>query len=294
MGATKSKAYKRFQVFNYIFLLLLAFIMIFPVYKVFVTSISSVGEYMRNPLQLWVSEPTLDSYKYIFSTNEVIEAFKVTIFTTVVGTFLSMALTLMLAYALSKRYVPASVFVHRVLLVTMFMDTGLIPFFIMVKNLGLMNTVWSSIVPSLVSLWNYLVIRSFFLSLPQELEEAARIDGASWWTVFLRVVLPISKPVIATFILFYAVDYWNTWYNCMLFNSDSSLQTLQLMLYRIVVSMEQNFGMQTAAQQAGIQTSYTEGIKMACCVVAMVPILCVYPFLQKYFVKGVMIGAVKG
>lgn len=294
MTSIKSKAYKRFEVFNYIFLTLVAFIMIFPVYKVFVTSISTVGEYMRNPLLLWPKEPTFDSYKYIFSTGEILDSLKVTVFTTVVGTFLSMALTLMLAYSLAKRDVPGVKFIHRMLLVTMFLDSGLIPFFIMVKNLGLLNSVWSSIVPALVSLWNYLVIRSFFLGLPQELEEAARIDGASWWTVFFRVILPISKPVVATFTLFYAVDYWNTWYNCMLFNTDKTLQTLQLMLYRIVVTMEQNFSMSQAAMQIGQKTSYTEGIKMACCVVAMVPILCVYPFLQKYFVKGVMLGSVKG
>lgn len=294
MTATKSKAYKRFQVFNYIFLAFVAFIMVFPVFKVFVTSVASVGEYMKNPLMLWPKEPTWDSYHYIFSTGEVLDSLKTTVFTTVVGTFLSMALTLMLAYALSKRQVPGARLIHRLLLVTMFLDSGLIPFYLMVKNLGLLNSVWSSIIPALVSLWNYLVIRSFFLGLPQELEEAARIDGASWWTVFFRVILPISKPVIATFTLFYAVDYWNTWYNCMLFNTDKKLQTLQLMLYRIVVTMEQNFSMATAAQQAGQTTHYTEGIKMACCVVAMVPILCVYPFLQKYFEKGVMLGSVKG
>lgn len=290
-----SRAYRTFTVCNTAFLILLCFVMIFPVYKVFVTSVTTVGEYYSSPLVLWPKEFTWDSYKYIFSTGEVVSALGVTVFTTVVGTFLSMAFTLMMAYALSKRFVPGSHVVHRILLITMFLDSGLIPFYLMVKNLGLNNTVWSSIIPSLISLWNYLVIRSFFLELPSALEEAALIDGASWWQIFVRVVLPLSMPVVATFTLFYAVDYWNTWYNCMIFNTNKELQTLQLMLYRIIVANESNWSMQEAyAAQSGMRNTYTEGIKMACCVVATVPILCVYPFLQQYFVTGVMLGSVKG
>ena len=290
-----SRGYRRFLRFNAAFLILLAFIMVFPVFKVFVTSITTVGEYYANPLLLWPKNPTLDSYKYIFSTGEVPRAFSVTVFTTVVGTFLSMTFTLLLSYSLSKRHVPGMRIFHRILLVSMFLDSGLIPYYMMVKNLGLLESVWSSIIPAMISLWNYLVIRSFFLGLPSELEEAALIDGASWWRVFFSVVLPISLPVVATFTLFYAVDYWNTWYNCMLFNTGKDLQTMQLMLHRIVVAMESNWTMAEAyAAQTGQRNSYTEGIKMACCVVAMVPILVVYPFLQKYFVKGVMLGSLKG
>ena len=290
-----SRGYRRFQRFNTALLILIAVIMIFPVYKVFVTSITTVGEYYANPLLLWPRSPTLECYQYIFSTGEVPRAFGVTVFTTVVGTLMSMLFTLFLSYALSKRMVPGMRIFHRILLISMFLDSGLIPYYLMVKNLGLLESVWSSIIPAMISLWNYLVIRSFFLGLPTELEEAARIDGASWWRVFFSVVLPISLPVVATFTLFYAVDYWNTWYNCMLFNTGKELQTMQLMLRRIVVAMESNWTMAEAyAAQTGQRNSYTEGIKMACCVVAMLPILVVYPFLQKYFVKGVMLGSLKG
>lgn len=291
----RSMGYRVFNVGNTVFLILLSFIMVFPLYKVLVTSITTVGEYYASPLVLWPKQPTWESYQYIFSTGEVPSAVQVTVLTTLIGTTLSMAFTLMLSYSLSKRFVPGAKIIHRILLVTMFLDSGLIPFYLMVKNLGLGNTIWSSIIPGMISLWNYLVIRSFFLELPDSFEEAALIDGASWWQIFVRVVLPVSMPVIATFTLFYAVDYWNTWYNCMIFNTDKDLQTLQLMLYRMVVAEENNFSMQEAyAAQSGMRNVYTDGIKMACCVIATVPILCVYPFLQRYFVKGVMLGSVKG
>jgi putative aldouronate transport system permease protein len=286
----RSAGYQAFSIANIIFFVFLSVIMFFPLYKVFITSILTVKEFSASPLILWPKFPTINSYEYIFSRGEIIQAAEVTVFVTVVGTFLSMLVTLLLAYGLSKDFLPCGKIIHRIILFAMFIDSGLIPYYIMVRSLGLTNTVFANIIPVLVSLWNYLVIRSFFKQLPTSLEEAAIIDGAGWYTVFFRIIIPISTPIVATFTLFYAVSYWNTWWNAMLFCNDRTLQTLQLLLRRMIVSNEM-FDLMFQSENAQI---YSEGMKMACCVIAMVPILCVYPFLQKYFVKGVMLGAIKG
>jgi ABC-type glycerol-3-phosphate transport system permease component len=271
--------------------------MLLPLYKVFITSIITSSEMYASPMVLWPKNPTLMAYQYIFSSSDILIAARNTVFITIAGTFLSMAATLTLAYAFSKSFLPGGKILHRILLVTMFLDSGLIPYFLLVRSMGLVNNIWVNIIPALVSLWNYLVIRSFFKQLPQSLEEAAIIDGAGWFTVFTRVVLPLSMPVIATFTLFYAVGYWNSWYNAMLFANSSELQTLQLLLRRLIVTNDSidrllsNFMRNTNSRNL---TLFNESMKMACVIVATVPILVVYPFLQKYFVKGVMIGAIKG
>jgi putative aldouronate transport system permease protein len=268
--------------------------MVFPIYKVFITSIISVQEYYSSPLILFPKTANLEAYRFIFNYAAVINSLRITVFVTLAGTFFSMLFTLFLAYALSKSFLPGGKIIHRFLLVTMFLDSGLIPYYMMVRSLGLMNNIWVNIIPSLISLWNYLVIRSFFKQLPTSLEEAAMIDGAGWGTLFFRIVVPLSMPVIATFTLFYAVDYWNTWWNSMLFCADPALQTLQLFLRRMVVTTDLLSIQMSVVRVSGIGEMYSEAVKMAACIVATIPILVVYPFLQKYFTKGVMIGAIKG
>ena len=293
----QSVSNKIFSVCNVFFFLILAFAMIFPLYKVFITSIISVAEYYASPLVMWPKNPNIEAYKFIFSNNEVLTAARVTVTITLFGTFLSMLVTLTLSYALSKSFLPGGKIIHRFILFTMFLDTGLIPFFLMVRSLNLNDKIVVNIFPVLVSLWNYLVIRSFFRQLPASLEEAALIDGAGWFTVFFRIVLPISMPVVAAFTLFYAVGYWNTWWYAMLFcNDNKNLQTLQLFLRRLIVTNGGVDGMRSSyAELPGARSGlYTESIKMACCVIATVPILAVYPFLQRHFTKGVLIGAIKG
>jgi putative aldouronate transport system permease protein len=294
----QSIGYRVFSACNIIFFILLSVIMIFPLYKVLITSIITASEMYASPLILWPKNPTFLSYVYIFSTSEILRAAWNTIFISIAGTFLSMAATLTLSYAFSKDFLPGCKGIHRILLMTMFLDSGLIPFFLLVRTLGLTNNIWVNIIPSLVSLWNYLVIRSFFKQIPQSLEEASIIDGAGWFTTFVHIVLPISMPVIATFTLFYAVSYWNSWYNAMLFCTNPDLQTLQLLLRRMVVSNESVDRLRNSFAALSGSTSshllYNESMKMAAVIVATVPILAVYPFLQKHFVKGVMIGAIKG
>ena len=289
-----SVSYRVFSIGNIVFFLLLAVTMVFPLYKVFITSIITAREYYSSPLILLPKTANLDAYRFIFSYSAALSAIRVTVFVTVVGTFLSMLFTLLLSYALSKSFLPGCKIIHRLLLATMFISPGLIPFYMLVRSLGLTNTIWVNIIPGLISLWNYLVIRSFFRQLPASLEEAALIDGAGWGTVFFRIVIPLSLPVIATFTLFYAVGYWNAWWNAMLFCSDPTLQTLQLFLRRMIVTPELLDMQMNITGRGGGEVVYSESIKMAAVMVATVPILAVYPFLQRYFTKGVMIGAIKG
>jgi ABC-type glycerol-3-phosphate transport system permease component len=279
------------------FFVLLAFVMLLPLWTVLMTSLVDAGEYFARSLILWPRTIYLDSYRYIFTEgSEIFTSFLVTAALTVVGSLYSMLVTTSLAYGLSKRALPGSRFFILLVTVTMFFSGGLIPYYLLIRSLGLMNTFAVLFVPSAVNTWNFLVIKSFFSQLPAELEESARMDGASDLRVFFRIVLPLSLPVLATFTLFYAVTYWNTWWPTTLFIQKKSLFTLQYVLRGMIVENRRPMMMDAKARQAGMigDRLFDEGIKMATVIVATVPILCVYPFLQRYFAKGVMIGAVKG
>jgi putative aldouronate transport system permease protein len=279
------------------FFVLLAVVMLLPLWTVLMTSLVDTGEYFARSLILWPRRLYLDSYRYIFTAgSEIFTSLLVTAALTVVGSLYSMLVTTSLAYGLSKRALPGGRFFIMVVTVTMFFSGGLIPYYLLIKNLGLMNTFAVLFIPSAVNTWNFLVIKSFFAQLPAELEESARMDGASDIRVFFRIVLPLSLPVLATFTLFYAVSYWNTWWPTTLFIQKKDLFTLQYVLRGMIVENRRPMMMDAKARQSGMigDRLFDEGIKMATVIVATVPILCVYPFLQKYFAKGVMIGAVKG
>jgi len=279
------------------FFVLLAVVMLLPLWTVLMTSLVDTGEYFARSLILWPRRPYWESYRYIFSEgSEIFTSFLVTAALTVVGSLYSMLVTTSLAYGLSKRALPGSRILILLVTVTMFFSGGLIPYYLLIRSLGLMNTFAVLFIPSAVNTWNFLVIKSFFAQLPAELEESALMDGASDLRVFFRIVLPLSLPVLATFTLFYAVAYWNTWWPTTLFIQKKGLFTLQYVLRGMIVENRRPMMMDAKARQAGMigDRLFDEGIKMATVIVATVPILCVYPFLQKYFAKGVMIGAVKG
>jgi len=286
-----------FDAFLIAFFLLLALVMLLPLWTVLMTSLVDAGEYFARSLILWPRHFYFESYRYIFSEgSEIFTSFLVTAALTVVGSLYSMLITTAAAYGLSKRYLPGRKYLILVVTLTMFFSGGLIPYYLLIRSLGLMNTFAVLFIPSAVNTWNFLVIKSFFSQLPAELEESARMDGASDLRVFFRIVLPLSLPVLATFTLFYAVFYWNTWWPTTLFIQKKSLFTLQYVLRGMIVENQRPMMMDAKARQAGMLADrlFDEGIKMATVIVATVPILCVYPFLQKYFAKGVMIGAVKG
>lgn len=239
---------------------------------------------------LFPTEPTLQAYRTILSGGLVTRAVTVSVLITGVGTALSLLTTIALAYALSKRGVPGSKPVLLLVLFTLLFAPGMIPMYVLVRELGLLDSYWALILPGLVNAFNLVVMRAFFMNIPDELYQAARIDGAGDWRILTRIVLPLSKGVIAVVGLFYAVTYWNAFFNAMLYLNDSGKWPVQLLLRTYVVQNKQ-----MAADQLGVaHLPPQQSISMAVVMIALIPILLLYPFLQKYFTKGVLTGAIKG
>lgn len=285
-----------FDIFNVGFFTILCIVMIMPFWNVLMTSLVSEGEYFSRPIILWPKNMYFDSYKYIFSSDRLLRATGVTAFVTIVGTAYSMLMTTMLSYGMSKKKLPGRNFLIAIILITMFFDGGLIPFYLLIKNLNLINKIWVMIIPAGINIWYFTLIKSFFNQIPSSLEESAKMDGANEITVFFRIILPLSLPALATFSLFYGVGFWNTWYNALLFITNEKLHPLQMVLRKMIVQNERP-GLMDAAYKKVTGNNFSlfdDGIKMATVVVATVPILCVYPFLQKYFVKGIFVGSIKG
>lgn len=288
---------KVFNCFNILLMLVLGFIMVFPLWNVLMISFVNAGEFYARSLILWPREFTLNWYRYIFGVEgEILNALFVTIALTIVGSIYSMVLTTALAYGLTKKTLPLRNFFLTLITITMFFSGGLVPYYLLIRDMGLMNSFFVLFIPSAINTWNFIVIKSFFTQLPVELEESAKLDGANDILIFFRIVLPLSLPVLATFFLFYGVYYWNSWWPATLFIQNPKLHTLQYLLRNMIVNDQRPGTLDAFAITQGINESslFDDGIKMATVVVATVPILCVYPFLQKYFTKGVIIGSIKG
>lgn len=278
-----------FDYVNYFILLLFMLIIVIPFYHTVIKSFFSQQEYMMNPTAFFPQNPTLANYRDIFNEGSIFGAFGNSILITVAGTAYSMFITTTMAYVLSRRGYPGRAFFQNLVIVPMYFGGGLIPFFLTVKGIGFINTYLSVIIAIGYSAFNLIIMRTFFEQLPQDLEEAAIIDGASMYRVFWQITLPLAKPALATITLFFAVGRWNEWFYSSLFLTNKQWP-LQVFLRQILWSTSSFAG--NIPLEAGRQT-FSEGIKAASVVVSMVPIMMVYPFLQKYFVKGVMVGAIK-
>lgn len=275
--------------------LMVALLLIFIVPFAIVISTSFIGTAeatRRGSFILIPYEPTLQSYKQILGSESIYRAYGVTIFRVVVGTVLSMLVSGTLAFGLSKHDLPGRNAVIGLIFVTMIFSAGLIPSFFVIRMLGLYDNIWVMILPMLVNTWNMIILKNFFVGLPKELEESAEIDGASILRRFFQIVVPVSIPVIATVSMYYAVSHWNSWFDAAIYLNDSSKYPVQVLLRNIVIAGQ--------SDDLGIQMSEAmtappaESLKCAVIIVSTLPILCVYPFIQRYFVKGVMVGAVKG
>ncbi|THF78819.1 carbohydrate ABC transporter permease [Cohnella fermenti] len=234
----------------------------------------------------------LDAYINVFKNPSIMAGFRNTVFILVVGVVVNMILTSMAAYVLSRKNVYWSRLLIFFVLITMFFNGGLIPMYLVIKGVGLSNSLWSLIIPFAVNTFNLLIMRTSFMAIPDSLEESAKIDGANHFVIFSRIVLPLSMPVIAVMILYYSVEKWNAWFYASVFLNSRELFPIQLILREILISGSTDSmtgGADVSQMQQVVQT-----IKYATIVVATLPILVVYPFLQKYFVKGVMVGAIKG
>jgi putative aldouronate transport system permease protein len=262
---------------------------LYPFLSVLATSLASEPDVIKNGgLVIWPEHPTLQAYHTIFAGGVVTRAITVSMGITVIGTLLSLAVTIGMAYGLSRR-IYGSRFFLLLALFTLLFTPGIIPNYLAVKQYGLLNSYASLILPILVSAFNLIILRQFFMNIPSELLDSAKIDGANDWQILTSIVIPLSKAVIAVVALFYAVSYWNDFFNALLYLNDSSMWPLQLVLRLYVV---QGAPLPSAGDVSE-NAPPLQSIQMAVVVVAMIPILCVYPFLQRYFTRGVLSGAVK-
>ena len=293
-GISRSRADKVFDTLDYIFLTIAFLLVAYPLYFVVIASISDPIAVYEGRVILYPIKPTLEGYSRILSYSSLFVGYKNTLFYTLLGTSINIVLTITSGYALSRKELVGRNVMMMGVMFTMIFSGGMIPNYLLVRSLGLYNTMWALILPGAVSTWNLIVTRTFFQqTIPDELREAADLDGCNDTTFFLRVVLPLSTSIIAVMVLFYAVGHWNSYYNALIYLSSTAKYPLQLVLRNILIvntldDMVNDVATQAAQQRMG------DLIKYGMIIVSSLPLLILYPFLQKYFVHGVMIGAIKG
>jgi len=281
-----------FDICNWCFLTLLMIITVYPLLYVAFASISNPSAIIKHRgLLLWPIGFSLGAYEMVFNNPMIGIGYKNTLFYVIVGTIVNMFMSSLGAYVLSRKGPFWKNAIMFVIVFTMFFSGGTVPFYLLVRNLGLANTRWALIIPTAISTWNLIVMRTSFMSIPDSMEESAKIDGANDFIVLFKIIIPLSIPVMAVMVLFYGVGHWNAWFNAMIFLRKRELYPLQLILREILIANSVN-DMMTGVSDLD-KEPIAETIKYATVMVATVPILFVYPFLQKYFVKGIMIGALK-
>ena len=280
------------DIFVVILLTFWMFLIIIPFVNAISISFATQKEYVDNPLMLFPSQPTLQNYEMLFNDYRIWTGFRTSFLLVLVGVPLNMLLTTVLAYGTSRGDYPGKRIIIGGILFTMLFNGGIIPLYLQMKELGLTNTIWSVVLAGTVNVFYFVIMRNYFQSLTESLIESARLDGAGEGRILFHIILPLSKPIIATLTLFYLVDRWNEWYNALIFIRDTEMQPLQLVLRSIVMesSIVNNVTSAAAMEQ---MKNFDMGVKMAAVIVTILPVMCVYPFLQKHFAQGVMVGAVK-
>lgn len=295
MAIKESKGERVFHGINTIFMLLLIILMIYPFWYVMMCSLSSPNFATSGGAFLTPKGFTMDAYKTVLKNKSIISGFKTSFITTVGGAFIGTVLAAMAAYPLSKKNMPGRKMLTYLFFFTMFFGGGLVPDYLLLKKLHLLDTYWALFLPGCLSVWNILVIKNFYKSIPESLEESAKIDGASDITVFFKIIVPLSKPILATIALFLSVGFWNDFFASVLFIFDKEKWSLQAVLREIITNTQEAMtrqGITVRNENAASVSQKT--ITMATIMVSTIPILVVYPFVQKYFVKGTMVGSVKG
>lgn len=279
----------------YIFLGVISLIVLYPIYFVTIASLSNPEDVMLGKVWLWPMDLSLVGYERIFENNELMQGYLNTILYTFFGTALNVVMTIAAAYPLSRQDFRGRNVFTIMIVFTMFFSGGMIPTYLLIKDLGMLDTFWTIILPTAVSVWNILIMRTFFQSsIPKELQEAAFLDGCSNMKLLVRIVLPLSGPVLAVMILFYAVGHWNSYFNALIYLSDRDKYPLQLFLREILIQDQMQNMVDLGSDTYSKSLMEVEAIKYAAVIVTNLPMLLLYPFLQKYFIKGVMIGAIKG
>lgn len=286
-----------FDVFNSIAMVIMMIVMLFPFWYCVVGSFNDGTDYLKGGVYLWPRQFVTSNYKAVFRDQSIYQAFLVSISKSLIGTATSLLVTGLAAYAMSRPALKGKNFYAPFMTLTMYFSGGLIPYFLLINNMGLYDSFWVYIIPSLFSVWNLIVMRSFFAELPDSLLEAAKIDGAGEYRIYFTIVLPLSKAVLATITLFSLVGHWNSYFDSMMYTSSLELQTIQYFLKCMITDPGAASTLASTAamvipEEARRVTPQT--IKLAAMVITALPIITVYPFLQKHFVKGVMVGSVKG
>ncbi|WP_150267044.1 carbohydrate ABC transporter permease [Paenibacillus tepidiphilus] len=289
----RSAGEKAFDVFNYIFLGIIGIAAILPFLFVVAGSFATEAEITKRAVFLIPTTFTLDSYRFIFSTDTIVRSIGVSLYVTVIGTIVNLFFTVTMAYPMAKRHLMGRNTILNLVIFTMLFGGGMIPTYLVIRDLHLLDTLNALILPGAISAFNLIIVKNFFQEMPIEVEEAARIDGCTELGLLWRIVLPLSKPVLATFTLFYAVGHWNNFFSALLYINDPTKWPLQVMLRQIVMLSQTAAGDLSSMDPNFVQPP-EQAIKMAVIVVGTLPIMCVYPFLQKHFAKGVMLGSVKG
>jgi putative aldouronate transport system permease protein len=286
----RNKGGLAFPIINGTILILIALICFLPFVNVIASSFASTQEVVARKFILFPRTFSLDAYRYILSTPTLFKSLAVSIGVTGIGTLVSMVLTAFMAYGLSRRYLVGRNSINFIVVFSMLFSGGMIPTFLVVKSVGLIDSYWSLILPVAINAFNLIIMRNFFQALPDSLEESAKMDGCTDFGVFVKIMLPLALPSIATISLFYAVTYWNTYMTAILYINDSTKWPIQVLLRQIVIVSS---GMQAEGSSVDVVPP-AQTIKMAVIVIATVPMLIAYPFVQKYFVKGALVGSVKG
>jgi putative aldouronate transport system permease protein len=288
----KRKRVEPFEIIIGVILTVWGLAIIIPFFNVITLSFSTEIEYLTTPYMVFPSKPTLDNYIQLIKDNRIFVGYRTTLLFVIIGLPYNMLITICTAYALAKPSFPGKKFFMYLIIFTMYFSGGIIPLYLWIRELRLINTIWAVILPYGVNTFYMLIMRNYIISLPASVSESARMDGASEWRILFQIIMPLAKPILATFALFFAVDRWNEWYSSMIFIRSQQITPLQLVLRSIVLAAEYatSKSMTTVATMGVL---FSKGLKMAAVIVTMAPIMLTYPFLQRYFVKGITIGAVK-
>ncbi|MBE7682709.1 carbohydrate ABC transporter permease [Paenibacillus sp. P13VS] len=299
-GIQETRQDKIFLTLNYIYVTIAFLLVAYPLVYMISASISNPKEVASGAMWLFPKDITFEGYERVLQDQRIWSGYANTILYTVVGTAVNLAFTIPAAYALSRRDLVGREFFMGVFMFTMFFGGGLVPSYLLIKELGMINSMWALILPSAASVWNIIVSRTFFQgTIPSELQEAAQIDGCSNFKLFFKIVLPLSMPIIAVMALFYGVGHWNSYFSAMIYLNDSAKYPLQLVLRQILVLQEmsaQGSGMMDGSSASALNNKAEVAalVRYAVIIVSTLPVIIIYPFLQRYFVQGVMIGSVKG
>ena len=295
VGQNRTVGSRVFDTLNYLIVTLIALTTLFPFAYIIGASFATEYEIATRPMFIIPQDVTTNAYKFIFSSSKILQGFRNSIFITVCGTAINLFFTVTMAYALSKTRLRGRNFFLNMVIFSMFFSGGMIPTYIIIANvLNMKNTFWSVLLPGAISSYNLMIVKNFFQNIPQELEASAAIDGSTDIGILWKIVLPLSLPVLATFGLFYAVGHWNAYFSAMIYMGGAKEKwPLQVLLRELIIMANGSAGDMNNLDPEFVKPP-EQSVKMAVIVVSTVPIMCVYPFLQKYFVKGVMVGALKG